>query len=66
MGPPWRLPQRASCYLKLVEGLSMTETAFWKQSAAALLAELGTPDGGLTSREDTDCPRRMADYRRNP
>ena len=29
----------------------MTETAFWKQPAAALLAELGTPDGGLTSRE---------------
>ena len=29
----------------------MTETAFWKQPAAAVLAELGTPDGGLTSRE---------------
>ena len=29
----------------------MTETTFWKQPAAALLAELGTPDGGLTSRE---------------
>src|SRR5580693_10553633 len=29
----------------------MTETAFWKQPAAALLAELGTPDDGLTSRE---------------
>jgi hypothetical protein len=27
----------------------MTETAFWKRSAAALLAELGTPDGGLTA-----------------
>ena len=29
----------------------MTETAFWKQPTPALLAELGTPDGGLTSRE---------------
>jgi P-type Mg2+ transporter len=29
----------------------MTETAFWKQPAAALLAELGTTDSGLTSRE---------------
>ena len=29
----------------------MTETAFWKQPAAALLAELGTADSGLTSRE---------------
>ena len=29
----------------------MTETAFWKRPAAALLAELGTPDSGLTSRE---------------
>jgi Mg2+-importing ATPase len=29
----------------------MTETAFWKQPAAALIAELGTPDDGLTSRE---------------
>ena len=45
------LPRYASCGLKLVEGLLMTETAFWKQPAAALLAELGTPDGGLTSRE---------------
>jgi Mg2+-importing ATPase len=29
----------------------MTETAFWKQPAAALLAELGVTDNGLTSRE---------------
>ena len=29
----------------------MTETAFWKQPAAALLAELGTTDSGLTSQE---------------
>jgi Mg2+-importing ATPase len=29
----------------------MTETAFWKQPTPALLAELGTPHGGLTSRE---------------
>ena len=48
---PWCLPQYASYGLLVVESLSMTETAFWKQPAAALLAELGTPDGGLTSRE---------------
>ena len=29
----------------------MTETAFWKQPAAALLAELGITDNGLTSPE---------------
>jgi P-type Mg2+ transporter len=29
----------------------MTETAFWRQSASATLAELATTDGGLTSDE---------------
>jgi Mg2+-importing ATPase len=29
----------------------MTKTAYWKQPAATLLAELGAPDSGLTSRE---------------
>src|ERR1700676_2037908 len=29
----------------------MTKTAFWKQTSAALLAELGTTDSGLTSQE---------------
>lgn len=29
----------------------MTETAFWKQPAAALLAELAATDSGLTSQE---------------
>lgn len=44
------------------ESLSMTETPFWKQSAAALLAELATTDGGLTSQE---AARRLLRYGSN-
>ena len=53
----------------------MTETAFWQQPAAALLAELVTTDTGLTSREaalrllrygsnDAAAPKRAPAWRR--